>query len=209
MKPAWMAAAAVATAGGLVLLAWASAAPLPHHSPGMARLRLSWSARPERIEVCRQISAEELARRAEHMRQRLECDGVFATYLLRVAIDDRSIGEAVIHGSGLRYDRPLYLLRDYPVPPGVHQVRVTLTRREAVDTGRTESLEVHEEETDTGLFAGRAEREATERTRRRHAAIPPALALDRRVTFAPGQVVLVIFQAEHRQLELRTGSASR
>ena len=112
-------AAGIATAAGLALLAYASAVPLEYHVQDAARLRLSWSARPERIEVCRQLSAEEQARREEHMRQRVECEGGFATYALRVEVDGRAIGETVIHGAGLRHDRPLYLLRDYPVAPEV------------------------------------------------------------------------------------------
>ena len=51
------------TALALALLARVSAAPLPFHEGTTARLRLSWSARPERIEVCRTLSVEH-ARRA-------------------------------------------------------------------------------------------------------------------------------------------------
>ena len=58
MSPARIVAAMAATAGGLVLLAHASAAPWPYHTSGQARLRLSWSARPERIEVCRRLKGE-------------------------------------------------------------------------------------------------------------------------------------------------------
>lgn len=209
MNPARILAVTVATAGGLAILAYASGAPLPYHSSTMGRLRLSWSARPERIETCRELTAEEQARRAEHMRQRLECTGVFATYFLQVAVDGRTVGESVIRGAGLRHDRPLYLLRDYPVPPGEHRVRVVLTRRETTDSTEGIAPEVEGEDADTGLFAGRAEREATERIRGRHAAIPRALTLDTMFTFAPRQVALVTFQAEHRILELRTGPIRR
>ena len=69
------------------------------------------------------------------MRQRVECDGRFATYTLRVESDGQVIGETVVHGAGLRHDRPLYLLREYDVAPGVHRVRVSFTRREKTDDG--------------------------------------------------------------------------
>jgi hypothetical protein len=177
--------------------------PLAYHADDAARLRLSWSARPERIEVCRQVSAEEQARREEHMRQRVECEGGFATYALRVEVDNRAVGEAVIHGAGLRHDRPLYLLKDYPVPPGEHRIRVTLTRREHTDNDAAAFAEAVVPDADTGLYAGRAQREATERARRARAAIPPRLVLDTAVAFTPRQVALVTFNAEHRRVELR------
>ena len=72
-------AATLVTGLALARLARLSAAPVPNHSGSAALLRLSWSARPERIEVCRTLSHEELEEREEHMRLRVECDGRFAT----------------------------------------------------------------------------------------------------------------------------------
>ena len=202
MSPARIFAAGIATAAGLAILAYASAAPLAYHPEDVARLRLSWSARPERIEVCRQLSSEEQARREEHMRQRVECEGGFATYALRVELDGRAIGETVIHGAGLRHDRPLYLLRDYPVAAGLHRVRVTLTRIEKSANDATAFVEAVVPDADTGLYAGRAQREVTERARRARAAIPPSLVLDTAFAFAPRQVALVTFNAQRRVLQL-------
>ena len=193
------------TAIALALLARASAAPLPFHDGTTARLRLSWSARPERIEVCRTLSAEELAQREEHMRQRVECDGRFATYALRVESDGLMIGEAVVHGAGLRNDRPLYLLREYDVSPGLHRVRVSFTRRETTDDDAAAFAPTASVEADTGLFAGRAQREAVEHARRARAAIPAHLELDTTLTIAPRQVLVVTFAPEHRALMLLAG----
>jgi hypothetical protein len=202
VNPARLLIAAAATAAGCVLLAYVSAAQLPYHAQDVARLRLSWSARPERIEVCRALSAEEQARREEHMRQRVDCEGGFATYTLQVAVDGHAIGESLVHGAGLRHDRPLYLLRDYPVLPGQHRVRVTLTRREKTDNDAAAFARTAVPDADTGLFAGRAQREAAERVRRAHAAIPPNLVLDTTIVFTPRRVTLVTFSAERRELEL-------
>ena len=197
--------AVVSSAVGLGLLARASAAPLPFHEGTTARLRLSWSARPERIEVCRTLSAEELAQREEHMRQRVECDGHFATYALRVESDGRVIGEAVIRGAGLRNDRPLYLLREYDVAPGLHRVRVSFTRREKTDDDAAAFAPTAFAEADTGIFAGRAQREAVEHARRARAAIPAHLELDTTLTITPRQVLIVTFAPEHRTLVLLAG----
>ncbi len=198
-------AAIAVSAGALALLAAASAVWLPFHRSAAARLRLSWSARPERIELCHTLSPEELAQREEHMRQRVECEGKFATYALRVEVDDGVVGEAVVHGAGLRHDRPLYLLREFAVSPGMHRVRVTLTRRERTDNDAAAFAPAVSQEADTGLYAGRAQREAAERARRAGAAIPPHLALDTSLALAPRGVVLITLNAERRALELRSG----
>ena len=192
------------TALGLVLLALVSAAPLPFNTSEAARLRLSWTARPQRIEVCRTLSAEELATRPEHMRQRVECNGRFASYTLRVEMDDRAIGESIIRGGGLRHDRPIFLLREYEVPPGAHRMRISFTRRERIENREEESAPGAVPDADTGLYAGRAAREVAERGRRDRAAIPPRLELDTTVTLAPREVALITFDPERKTFLLHT-----
>ena len=49
-----------------------------------AQLRLSLSARPERVERCRELSDEELARLPAHMRLRTQCEGYSARYRLAI-----------------------------------------------------------------------------------------------------------------------------
>lgn len=208
VRVARLAVAGAATALVLGLMALASAAPVPFHDDAGARLRLSWSARPERIEVCRTLSAAELAQREEHMRQRVECDGRFATYALRVETDGQVIGETVVHGAGLRHDRPLYLFREYDVRPGVHRVRVSFTRREKTDDDAAAFAKVTSAEADTGIFAGRSQREAVEHARRALAAIPAYLELDTTLAFAPRRVVIVTFTPERRTLVLLAGGSA-
>ena len=206
MRLSQIVTAGVATAAGLAVMAYASAMPVAYHEAETARLRLSWSARPERIEVCRQLSDAEQAEREEHMRQRVECEGTFATYALTVEVDGLAIGEAVLRGAGLRHDRPLYLLRDFPVPSGEHRVRVRVVRRETTDNDAAAFVPAIVADADTGLYAGRAQREATERGRRARAAIPAILVLDTVFAFAPRQVALVIFNTERRMLQLHSES---
>ncbi len=195
--------AIVVSAAALVLLTRASSAPITFHGSDEARLRLSWSARPERVEVCRAVSAEELAKRPEHMRQREECEGHFATYAMRVDVDDRLADEAIVHGAGLRQDRPIYLLRELGVPTGRHRIRISLTRREKTDGDAAAFAPVAiEAGADTGRFAGRAQREAAEHSRQALSALPPFLALDTVLTLAPRRVTIVTLNPERRILEL-------
>lgn len=196
--------ALAATGIGLTVLTFASATPISLHGAEAARLRLSWSARPERIEVCRTLSEKELSEIAEHMRQRVSCEGVFATYTLSILVDGQPIGESVVHGAGLRHDRPIYLLRDYDVPTGQHRLQVTLTRREKTDDDAAAFAKAVVPDVDTGLYAGRSQREASEHSRRARAAIPARLALDTVIVLAKQRVALVTFNTERRDLELHT-----
>ena len=194
--------AVVITALGLYALSWLSAAAVRQRRAESSRLRLSWSARPERIEVCRTLSAEELAQREEHMRQRVECDGRFATYLLRVEADGRTAYQDIARGAGLRHDRPLYLLHEIDLAPGSHHLRVSFTRREKTDNDAAAFAAIGSSAGDTGLFAGRAQREAAEHARRARAAIPPRLELDTTVTFLADHVLVVSLDADRQQLQL-------
>ncbi len=183
-------------------LAFASAVPLSSARHDTAVLRLSWSARPERIEVCRALSAAELAQREEHMRQRVDCVGHFATYDLRVESDGRLLHESVAQGAGLRHDRPMYLLRELSVAPGVHHLRIAFARRERTDNDAEAFAAVSAAGADTGLFAGRAERETAEHERRARAAIPARLALDTTLAFQAGRAIVVTLDPERRELAI-------
>ncbi|MBK6493589.1 MAG: hypothetical protein IPG05_00550 [Gemmatimonadetes bacterium] len=120
-----------------------------------------------------------------------------------MAVDDSVLTEEIVRGGGLRHDRPLSLFREFPVRQGAHRIHVTLRRRET-PTAMDTSLAVGAEP-DTGLYAGRATREAAERSRRTLAAIPPSLALDTVVSFARARVVLITFNADRRRLVIVRG----
>lgn len=196
--------AAAASAVVMALIAAGSSAPVPFHAEEGGRLRLSWSARPERIERCREVSAKELAEREEHMRQRVECEGHFASYALVVALDGQAADTAIVRGAGMRHDRPMYLLRSFDVPAGRRRVRVEFTRRERSETKHDGDDDDSERRTsaDSGISAGRAQREAVERARRGKAAIPPRLVLDTVLDIAPREVIVLTFNQERRVLEI-------
>lgn len=185
-------------------LALGTAAPVPRHRDAGSMVRLSWMARPEWIEECRPATEEELARVEAHMRQRVICDGAAASYALRITVDGDALEERVVRGGGLRNDRPMHVLLDLPVSPGLRRVRVELARREARDSAAGVVASALPAQEDTGLFAGRATRELDERRRRAAAAVPPQLVLDTVVQLAPHRVALVRYRADRRQLELTT-----
>lgn len=155
-------------------LAAMSGVPVRWYPPAATELRLSWSARPERLEVCRERSDAELAERPAHMRQRMECEGRSVTYALWVLVDEDTLEESVVRGSGLRQDRPVHLLRRHPVREGKHRVRVRLVRRE--------------ERTDAEA------RDRREQVERAQEALPPRAELDTVLEFGRGAAVMVTYR---------------
>lgn len=176
------------------------------HSPNgeFARVRQSWSARPERVESCRRLSDEELADLPAHMRLRTRCEGGFARYRLTVSIDDSTITVDTLRGGGLRNDRPMHVFEEIRVAPGERRLRLDVTRLDSTSAPEGAGPPQGAAPADT-LLGGRAEREADERRRREAEAIPPRLALDTLLTLAPGRVVLVVYDESTRRLRARTG----
>lgn len=89
-----------------------------------ALIRLSWRAVGERVEECRQASAEELAALPRHMRRQEICEGRLAPFDLSVALDGEPLYTGLVRASGAREDRPTYVFREFAVAPGTHQLVV-------------------------------------------------------------------------------------
>ena len=187
---------AVATVALLVAL---SRSPYTPRSAGDALLRVSWSGRPERVERCRELSGAELAERPVHMRRRLECEGRSARYAVRVELAGRPVSLDTVTGGGLRGDRSIHMLRELPVAPGEHRVRVAVARVDTVEAS-PDSAEVPEDSVGGSFGFNREARERAERRRQQREALPPVLDLDTALAFAPGRVLLVTYDPSLRRL---------
>lgn len=174
--------------GSLALLATLSGWRYHAHAGELSLLRVAFSARPERIERCREVSEAELAERPLHMRQRIACVGQSATYRLRVELDSQTITDRALRGGGMRHDRPVSLLLERPVPPGPHLLMVQLERIEAADSNTAALID------------------STRRSRQ--PPLPASLGLMESLSFSAGRVVLVTYDIEQRRLVLRTQSAA-
>jgi hypothetical protein len=210
-------AALLAAAAALALLVALSRAPWPRRSDH-ALLRLSWSGRPERIERCRELSDEELAKLPAHMRLREECEGHAARYLVRVWLGDSLLSADTVTGGGLRGDRAIYMLREYRAAPGRRRVAVEVVRSDSVAEEPAEAEEEHEDEEDEGheeeddtasAPLDRAHRERQEHRRERLERLPPLLRLDTTLALEPGAVVVVTYDPNGRRLVALTGAGGR
>ena len=198
---------AVAAMAGTVAL---SRAPYATGQGDVALLRLSWSGRPQRIERCRELSDAELAERPAHMRRRLECEGRSARYAVRVAVDGRTAALDTVTGGGLRGDRAIHMLREFPVAPGARALAVTIERIEAIEEDVEEAEDAEDaedvEDEEPGSGPGdRAARERAERRRERQEALPARLELTRSVTLEARSVAMVTYDPSGRRLLLVTG----
>lgn len=198
-----LAVVVAASAAALVALRAASFVPMTDARGESAWVRLSWSARPERIEQCRRLSDAELEERPAHMRLRLECEGRFARYLLQLTVDGTAALADTVQGDGLRHDRPMHVLREHPLHPGARRLQATLVRLDST-TATAGDSPAGEQGT---VLGDRETREREERVRRTGESIPPRLSLDTTITLGAGRVVLITYDGTRRTLVARTGSA--
>jgi hypothetical protein len=120
----------------LALLGAGSRAPQGTASED-AVLRLGWRLAGQITEHCRDLGAEELAKRPVHMRAPRECVGVALAYDLRAALDSTVVMARRVAPPGLRADRPLSVEEELRVTPGEHLVQVTFTPAAPGGGGRT------------------------------------------------------------------------
>ncbi len=193
--------ATIVTVGAALALTLVSDAPFRVNALPDARLRVAFSARPERIETCRRPSADELASLPAHMRQGVVCEGTTASYRLEVRRDDSLVASALLRGGGLRHDRRLYALRELTVPSGRSTIDVRLVRVDSVG-----SLERRTDHVDDDARPDNDDRSRDEEEHRRRVAdeVPPILTLHEVVTLDPREVLLVTYdQASHRLRTVR------
>jgi hypothetical protein len=183
----------IAAGAGIV---WASHVPVGLNRPGQALVRLAWGVKPERIETCRDLTAEELAGVPQHMRRTRICEGTTAEYRLVVRDGTGVRVDRAIRGGGLRQDRRLYVFEELPLAPGAATVDVRFDRvtdADHDDDGAEERDRDEQDEEDRG-----SDDEAE-----RQGAVPPRLSLVKQVEVRPGDVVLVTYDPEQRVLVAR------
>ena len=184
-----IAGTAVALAGAIGVV-HGSHVPVTLEPGTDAVLRIAFGARPERIEVCRELTPAEREARPAHMRQSATCEGTTARYHLVVRRDGAVIAATELRGGGLRSDRQLYAFHEIRMPSGPSEIEVLLVR---VDSSVTP-------DTSYSMDASR--------NRRHEGEVPARLELRQQVTLEPRRVLLVTYDAERRRLRTMTGSES-
>jgi hypothetical protein len=110
----------------LLLGGVAGLAQAPYDPPGAedAVLRLSGRYRGERVERCRDRTAEELAALPAHMRTPQLCEGSLLAYHVIIRVDDAAPDTLRVLPGGARGDRPIFVFREVRLEPGTRRIRV-------------------------------------------------------------------------------------
>jgi len=113
-------------------------------------IRLVFSHPTQRVEECRKLSAEEMAKLAANMRQATECGRERFPLGIEVLLDEAPLLRGVHEPTGLWKDGPANVYEKIPVRPGVHRLVVRLR-----DSGRAEGYD-YEYSGSIRLQAGRS-----------------------------------------------------
>ncbi len=188
--------AARRVAGGLLAvavtigLAALSRVPYAAVRENDGELRLAWRWRSRRVDQCRRLSDEELAKLPVHMRSAVSCERRLVPYLLEVWVDGRLAVFDSVLAKGAEADRPLSVLRHVPLAPGRYAFRVVFRPLAVVaDSARPAGPDSSRHDGDDADLAERADR---------------PLVLETSAVVAPRQVLLVTVDTDRGVLVLRT-----
>lgn len=128
LRPRALARLALQVAVALALLLGIEAlAHLPLGAPAAgAAIRLAVRTAAGKIEICRDVPAEELARLPLHMRQPRICSEQPVAYRLSLQVDGAMTHDIRAERRGLRGDRPLVIDDLVALPAGRHDLVVLL-----------------------------------------------------------------------------------
>jgi len=199
IAPARWALGIALTAIATLALAAGSRAPWRAHPGADGLVRVSLSARPDRLETCRTFSPAELADVPVHMRQEVVCEGTAARYRLTVEVGGRPLADLTLTGGGAREDRPIHALQEFPLSAGRHHLSVRWVRTDST-TAEPGDDDAPTDAPGSTLSRERGERESEERDRRRREAVPARLSLDTLVDVLPRRVILITYDPAQRRL---------
>jgi hypothetical protein len=134
--PQYIGQAAVfaAVAAGIGFL---SALPVYHQVPDdMAQIKLSFRHGGRRVEDCRKLTPEEIAKLPPQERRPNTCDRERLPVAVRIDVDGQTLYEEVLHPTGLSNDGPSETYRKFLVTAGPHTVSAYLR-----DSGREEGYD--------------------------------------------------------------------
>lgn len=127
-------AAVYAVAAAFV--AYFSAAPAYRQVPdGMAQIKLSFRHGAARVVNCRRLTSKEIAALPQRERRPNNCTRERAAIVVRIAIDGRTVYDAVLQPTGLSGDGPAEAYEKFLVPAGRHHLEARMRDSKRTDDG--------------------------------------------------------------------------
>jgi acetyl esterase/lipase len=94
--------------------------------PGSAQIKLSFNHGGARVEECRKLTAEELAKLPSAQRRPVNCSRERLPVVIRLTIDGKPLYDAVLQPSGLSRDGQARAYEKFIVPAGKHVIEARL-----------------------------------------------------------------------------------
>jgi hypothetical protein len=130
---------AVFYAAAAVLTGFLASQPDYHQVPeGTAQIKLALSHGGKRVEECRRLTPEELAKLPTNRRRPIDCSRARLPVAVRIVIDGAPIYEAALEPTGLSGDGPARAYEKFLVPAGRHEIVAELR-----DSNRAEGFDYH------------------------------------------------------------------
>lgn len=127
LKPLAWAGQFVAYSSFAVLVGYFSASPAWQAAdPGAAQLKLSFTHGGARVQECRRMTPEELAKIPPNMRRPLECSRERVPVVIELDLDGQPLYRASIPPSGVWRDGPSAVYKRFVVAPGRHRLVLRL-----------------------------------------------------------------------------------
>jgi len=117
----------------LVVWYFSAAPPYTQLQPDQAVVTVAFSHAGERLEECRQLSQEELAKLPPNMRAPMDCPRERSPVTVQLLLDGELLIEEVAKAPGLYNDLGIDVYRSAKVPVGEHTLAVQMNDNARVD----------------------------------------------------------------------------
>lgn len=145
MNPLRLVGQAVIAAAIMTGIGYFSQAPAyQYFPPDHALIKLSLSHASQRLEPCRERTAEELAKLAPNMRRKMDCSRERVPTLVQLDVDGKRVFEGWRKPSGLSKDGASQFYERIPVTAGTHRIAVRMR-----DSARSDGFDFEYEATAT------------------------------------------------------------
>ncbi|MCL4764921.1 MAG: hypothetical protein KJZ80_01630 [Hyphomicrobiaceae bacterium] len=135
----------------------ASRPSIEYFPPDRAQIKISFAHGANRIEECRRLSTEEIAKLPPSKRRPHTCGRERLPIRIQLLLDEVAIYDEVVQPTGLSSDGPARVYRKFQVEPGRHEITVRLrdsARTDGFDYERREDLELAPQQSLAVDFSG-------------------------------------------------------
>lgn len=129
-----------------VVIGYLSASPAYRQFPdGMAQIKLSFRHGGNRVEDCRKLTPEEIAKLPEKEKRPNTCSRERIPIVMKLVVDGQPLYDAVLRPTGLSSDGPAETYRKFIVAAGHHKIDAFLRdskREDGYDYSKTIELDL-------------------------------------------------------------------